>query len=66
MANPAQPAGERPIEQAPEWVRARMTPTEQLVEAHEEAQRFLAGEPTARVAPVGDIDELFDSDRGAA
>ena len=60
MAEMAQPMVERPIDQAPEWVHGIMTPTAELTAAHEEARRYLAGEPTTQVKPVDDIDELFD------
>src|SRR3954454_24286910 len=61
MAERAQPMVERPIDQAPEWVRAVMTPTAELTEAHEEVRRYLAGEPSTRVKPLDDVDELFDA-----
>jgi hypothetical protein len=67
MADTGQQIAERPIQQAPQWLLDRMTPTAQLTAAREEALRGLDGDPTARVQPLDGVDALFDADdRGAA
>jgi hypothetical protein len=68
MAEKGQPTVERPIEQAPEWLRDLMTPTGELAALREEALRYLAGDRTARVKPLENVDTLFDDagGRGAA
>jgi hypothetical protein len=56
---------ERPVEQAPEWVRAIMVPGRELTPLREEVLRFLAGEPTG-VRVVETSDDLFPPDAGDA
>ena len=48
---------ERPIEEAPEWLREIMTPTRELTAMHEQALRYLAGD---RTVPVGDERSLME------
>jgi hypothetical protein len=51
---------EQSIEQAPEWVRELMAPAEDIAAMREDVRRYLAGDTTAPVGPLSELEALLD------
>jgi hypothetical protein len=59
MAGPLD-GGERPIEHAPEWVRALQSPPEELTAMRRQVHRYLAGDTSIPIAGWADLDGMLD------